>query len=134
LRRTERGMSLMVAIFLIVVIAVLSAMAISVGTAASSSTGRQLQADRAWAAARAGLEWGAYRALVQGSCVGSTTLNLTQSVLNGFTVTVTCTRSNHNEGPVSYSVFDVTAFAQSGTFGDRDYASRRLVSRYSNAP
>jgi MSHA biogenesis protein MshP len=133
-RRVQRGMSLVVAIFLIVVIAVLSALAVSLGTAASGSTSLQLQADRALAAARAGIEWGAYRALVQGSCVGSTPLNLNQSVLNGFTVTVTCTRSNHNEGAVNYSVFDVTAFAQSGNFGEQDYASRRLVSRFSNAP
>jgi MSHA biogenesis protein MshP len=134
MRCAQRGMSLVVAIFLIVVIASLSALAVSLGTAAGASTNLQLQADRALAAARAGLEWGAYRALVQNSCAASTVLNLHQAALNGFRITVSCTRANHNEGSLNYAIFDLVSFAQSGTFGDRDYASRRLVSRYSNAP
>lgn len=133
--RSQRGMSIVVAIFLIVVIASLSAFAVSVGDATGRSTSLHLQADRALAAARAGSEWAAYQALVQNQCApGSTTLNLDQGALRGFRVTVTCRRSNHNEGATNYSVFDVSSFAQSGNFGDVDYASRTVVSRFSNAP
>lgn len=124
-------MSLVVAIFLIVVIALLSAFAVSMGAASSESTNLQLSADRARAAARAGLEWGAYRARVQGvSCPAppqppaSTRLNLNQSALNGFRVTVTCQRNNAN------SVFDISAFAQRGNFGANNYASYTLSGRY----
>lgn len=134
MRGRQRGMSMVVAIFLIVVIASLAAFAVSVGDAASRSTSLHLQADRALAAARAGTEWAAYRALVQDQCTPSTTLNLNQAALRGFRVTVSCTRSNHNEGAINYSVFDVSSFAQSGNFGASDYASRTVVSRFSNAP
>jgi MSHA biogenesis protein MshP len=134
MNHSQRGMSIVVAIFLIVVIASLSAFAVTVGDAASGSTSLHLQADRALAAARAGTEWAAYQALMQNQCAPTTTLNLDQAALRGFRVTVTCTRSNHNEGAINYSVFDVSSFAQSGDFGASDYATRTVVSRFSNAP
>jgi hypothetical protein len=109
-RSRQRGMSLVVAIFLIV------------------------SSDRAIAAARAGTEWGAYRALVQNACAATATLNLAQSALRGYRVTVTCTRTNHTEGATTYAVFDINSFAQLGNFGAGNYVSRRIVSRYTNAP
>ena len=130
----QRGMSLVVAIFLIVVIASLAAFAVSVGGATRDATNLQLSADRAVAAARAGNEWGAYRALVQNACAASTVLNLNQAALRGYRVTVTCTRTNHTEGAVTYAVFDVSAFAQLGNFGAANYVSRRISARYSTAP
>jgi MSHA biogenesis protein MshP len=125
--RRQRGMSLVVAIFLIVVIALLSAFAVSVGTASTISTNQQLSADRARAAARTGLEWGAYRARVLGICPAfpaTALLVLNQVALNGFRVTVTCQRDNAG------TVFDITAFAQRGNYGSDNYASHTLVQRF----
>jgi len=127
-------MSLVVAIFLIVVIASLAAFAVTAGTATRESANLGLQADRALDAARAGTEWGAYRALVQNQCAATTTFNLTQAALRGFRVTVRCLRSNHTEGAVTYAVWDVESFAQWSNFGAADYASRTVTARYSNAP
>jgi MSHA biogenesis protein MshP len=123
--RQQRGMSMVVAIFLIVIVALLAAFAVSVGNATSDSTNQQLLASRARAAARAGLEWGAYSASVQGVCVGFPpfpVVPLNQSALAGFRVEVRCVG---NAG-----VFDITAFAQRGNFGQAEYASHRLVSRF----
>jgi MSHA biogenesis protein MshP len=125
MRCRQRGMSLVVAIFLIVIVALLSAFAVSVGTANNESINQQLSADRARAAAKAGLEWGAYRAVVQGLCASVPpfpVLNLNQSALNGFRVEVRCAGNG--------GVFDITAFAQRGNFGAAGYASHRLVSRF----
>lgn len=129
--RRQRGMSLVVAIFLIVVIALLSAFAVSMGAASSESRNLQLSADRARAAARAGLEWGAYRAMVQlAPCAApplppaSAVLVLNQGALNGFRVTVTCQRNT------ARTVYDITAFAQRGNFGTNNYASHTLTGRY----
>jgi MSHA biogenesis protein MshP len=124
--RRQRGMSLVVAIFLIVVIALLSAFAVSVGTASSQSTNQQLSADRARAAARAGLEWGAYRARVLGLCPAATppAVALNQGALAGFRFTVTCQRD------AAGTVFDITSFAQRGNFGSANYASFRLTQRF----
>jgi len=133
-QRRERGMSMIVAIFLIVVIASLAAFAVTAGTATRESTNLGLQADRALDAARAGTEWGAYRALVQNSCAASTTFNLTQAALRGFRVTVRCMRTNHTEGATTYAVWDIESFSQWSNFGAADYASRTVSVRVSNAP
>jgi MSHA biogenesis protein MshP len=125
MRRRQRGVSLVVAIFLIAVVASLAAFAVSVGTANHEVISQQLLADRAHAAAKAGLEWGAYRAVVQGACVNVPpypVMNLTQSALRGFRVEVRCVGNG--------GVFDITAVAQHGNFGQADYASRTLVSRF----
>jgi MSHA biogenesis protein MshP len=137
LRRHQRGMSLVVAIFLIVVIASLAAFAVTAGTSTRESANLGVQADRALSAARAGTEWAAYRALVQSVCVQGTVtaFNLTQGALNGFKVTVTITaRTNHLEAGIPYFVCDVDSFAQWSKFGAADYASRRISARFSNAP
>jgi MSHA biogenesis protein MshP len=134
-RSRERGMSLVVAIFLITVIASLSAFAVTVGTATRESENLQLQADRAMAAARAGSEWGAYRALVNNNCVANPPFNLAQGALRGFRVTVTCARTTHVEGALPpYFVYDIVSTAQWSNFGAASYAYRRVSKRVSNAP
>ncbi len=125
MRHRQRGVSLVVAIFLIVIVASLSAFAVSVGTANYEVISQQLLADRARAAANAGLEWGAYRAVVQSTCVSVPpypVVNLTQAALRGFRVEVRCAGAG--------GVFDITAIAQHGNFGQANYASRTLVRRF----
>jgi hypothetical protein len=118
-------MSLVVAIFLITVIASLAAFAVTVGTATGESSNLQLQADRAQAAAHAGSEWGAYRALVQGLCAANPPFNLTQGALGGFRVTVNCTAESVGVN----TVYRIDSFAQWSNFGAADYASRRVITR-----
>ena len=124
-RTRQRGMSLVVAIFLITVIASLAAFAVNVGTATHETENLQLQADRAMAAARAGAEWAAYRALVNNSCAAGTTFNLTQAALRGFRVTVTCAAQSLPPN----TVYTIDSFAQWGNFGASNYASRRVSRR-----
>ena len=127
MKRAQRGMSLVVAIFLIVAIALLSAAAVSVGRANSESTNEMLLADRARAAAEAGLEWAAYRVLVQGvacATVNGQQLPLSLGALRGFRVTITCQRA------ATAAVFDLSAFAQSGNFGQDAYASHTVARRF----
>jgi MSHA biogenesis protein MshP len=121
----QRGMSLVVAIFLITVVASLSAFAVTVGTATREGDNLQLQADRALAAARAGLEWGTYRAVVNGACLASTNVNLTQGALRGFRVNVSCTQSS----AAPTAVYDIVAIAQINNFGALNYAYRRETRR-----
>jgi MSHA biogenesis protein MshP len=123
----QRGMSLVVAIFLITVIASLAAFAVSIGTATHESENLQLQADRAMAAARAGTEWGAYRAsqAVPICPALPVTFNLNQNALRGFRVTVACTR----RGLAPNIVYDIDSYAQWGNFGMAEYAYRRVSKR-----
>jgi MSHA biogenesis protein MshP len=127
-------MSLVVALFIVVVLGLLAAFAVSIGTSQRESANLRLASDRAAQAARAGTEWAGTRALVNNSCAAGSVLNLAQGALNGFRVTVTCSASSHVEGAVSYRVYDVTSFAQYGRFGAAGYASKTLTARFTNAP
>jgi MSHA biogenesis protein MshP len=88
-----------------------------------------LQGARAYHAARSGLEWGGFQALVNNVCNPSTTLTL-----EGFTVTLAC----QSEGPItegdqSYSVFRLTSLAEWDAYGSTNYVSRQLTSRVTSA-
>jgi MSHA biogenesis protein MshP len=130
-RRAQRGMTLIVALFLVMVISLLAAFAVSTGTAVRSSTNLTLLSGRALAAARTGAEWGAFRAINQGVCQDPyPVLNLAQGALRGFRVTVRCTaRTAHNDG-VAFVIADITARAQYGNYGQPDYVFREVTVRY----
>src|ERR1700692_4442838 len=88
--RQQSGFALIPALFLIVVLGALAAVAIRVGMGQQQAVTMSLLEARALSAAQTGIEWGAYQALNGGSCVASTTLTLTEAALNGFSVTITC--------------------------------------------
>jgi len=129
----NRGMSLIPALFLLIVVAALAAFAVRIGSAQQQTATLGLLGDRAVAAASSGTEWAAYQALNNNSCV-NTTLTLTEGALQGFRVQVTCSVTNHTEGPTTYQTFEIDAFAQWGTFGATDYVSRSVHKRVNNGP
>jgi len=108
--RTQRGFSIVTAIFLIVVLFALGTFIVSVTGLQQSSQALDVQGVRAYQAARAGIEWGAYQVLDPNNtlnplpgtcsplnwpttCAASTTLPTLAGSLSPFTVTVTCTES-----------------------------------------
>jgi len=117
----QRGVSIVTAIFLLVVLALLGAFMLSVTGLQQSSSQLDVQGVRAYQAARAGIEWGAWQVLdpnhtlnpvtcspvVLPSCpAASTNLSGLAGSLSPFTVTVTCsatinaptTEGNRNVG------------------------------------
>jgi MSHA biogenesis protein MshP len=134
--RRANGFSLVAALFLIVVVAALGAFAVRIGGGEQQTVNLQLLSARALAAANSGIEFGAYRALVDGSCVAAT-LNLTEAAANGFTVNVTCSSTLHTEGsvtPNNVSVFRIDATAFAGVYGMPDYVSRHVYATFTNVP
>lgn len=122
---TQRGAALVVAVFLIVVLALLAAVAVRLTAIQGHNVNLNLLGARALNAARTGIEWSAQRTLATGTCFsGSTTLS--EGALNGFDVTVSCSQTSHAEGASTVTVFAITAFASNGTYGQPDYVSRRL--------
>ena len=92
----QHGVSLVTAIFLLVVLAALGVAIVSVSSGSQISAALDVQGSRAYQAARTGVEWGLFRqlrpALVPGTCFSTTTFALPAgSSLAGFTVTVSCT-------------------------------------------
>ena len=87
---------------------------------------------RALAAAGAGIEWGAYRAL-NGSCAASTTLNLTEASLNGYSVVVTCVGTAFANGAATNNSYVIKAAASFGTYGQPSYVHRVVSATFTDA-
>ena len=125
--RSMRGFSVVAALFLLVVLALLGAAIVSVIGVQQASGQLDLLGVRAYHSARAGVEWGARSVLdpdntlnpascsppVMPSCpVSPTNLNTLAASLSAFTVTVTCTQTaDTTEGNRSLRVFTVVATA-----------------------
>jgi MSHA biogenesis protein MshP len=127
-----RGFSLVPALFLLVVLAALGAVAVRLSAVEHQTFVLALQSSRAYAAAQAGIEWSSYQALVNGSC-GNSSVALTEGGLSGFTVDTTCSSTTHSEGATTTSVYVLDAFAYSGVYGTPDYVSRRVRATVTDA-
>lgn len=112
LKPLHSGFSLVGAIFLLVVLALLSAAIVSVVGTQQASSALDVQGVRAYHAARAGIEWGLYRQLqptVSPTCFATSSFALPAgSSLSGFTVTVSCTLTT---GPGSLQRRQLTSIA-----------------------
>ncbi len=70
-RNAQAGVALATAIFLIVVLAGLGAIALTVSGLQHTSSARDVMGAKAYQAARSGLEWGAHKVLQQAAAPGS---------------------------------------------------------------
>ena len=130
--RRQRGFALVVAIFLLVVLASLGVYIVKISGVQHATVNIALLGSRAFEAARTGIEWGAFQALDSGACT-TTTLSLTEGGLTGFDVDVTCSSSAHTESGNAYTLFLIDVEARNGVYGTPDYVSRRMQARVTNA-
>jgi MSHA biogenesis protein MshP len=123
----QRGFSIVTAIFLIVVLGLLGVFIVAVVGLQQQSQALDVQGVRAYQAARAGIEWGAYQVLEPNASLGTCgpppvampdcpATNPTHLALAGslstFTVTVQCTlRADTTEGNRNVRVFEIVATA-----------------------
>ena len=129
---SQQGFALIPALFLIVVLGALALVAVRVGSGQQQTVIMVLQETRALSAAQAGIEWGAYQS-VHGSCAASTTLNLTEAALNGFTVIVTCAATTFTNGAATSFSYVLKSTATTGTYGQPSYVHRAVSGTYTNA-
>ena len=91
LPRRARGFALVLAVFLIVSLAAIGAYLLTVSNVQVESSTKDELGARAYQAARAGLEWGAYRALRDLNCApGPIVITFSAAQLAGFQAEVTC--------------------------------------------
>jgi MSHA biogenesis protein MshP len=146
----QKGFSLVAAIFLLVVLALMGALIASVTAMQQSGGQLDLSGVRAYGSARSGLEWAAHHVLDPGnaepacglrSCPASpTNLNSLSGSLSGFVVTVTCTQAaNTSESNRNVRVFQIVATACNQPSGGscpnaspaNGYVERRLEATFS---
>jgi MSHA biogenesis protein MshP len=125
-RSAQRGFALVAAVLVMVVLSLLGAWMLSLSNTQRISSVRDLLGSRAYYAARAGMEWGAYQAML-GNCSASAALPSAVAA-TGFDVQVACARTGPlSEGSVSnIMVYEITATASTGSLGAHDYAERQL--------
>lgn len=130
----EKGFTLVVAVFLITALAVLGLFMVSISGTQHQTTMLAGLGAQGFYAARAGAEWGVYRALNGASCnttFGSGTLAGTMA---DYTVTVSCTSTAHTvAGGSNFTVWNVTSTAVRGALGDRNHVARTLTISFTDA-
>lgn len=128
-RKQQGGFSLVMAIFIIVVLGGIAVFAARVSTMQQESNSLDEEGQMAFHAARSGIEWGTYQAIVNASCVGSTQFTIAvQTSLTttaNYTETVTCSQSATTEGVTAISVYNITATSNNMNSG-RMYVERQL--------
>lgn len=126
------------AIFLIVVVALIAAFIVTVGSVQHTTSAFAVVGARAHFAAMSGVEWGAQQVLdnpVTPTCFPSpSTFTVSGGGSGNFTLTLTCAQTTVTEAAVSYEVFDFDVLAEFGTSGQEDYFSRTVSASVTSAP
>jgi MSHA biogenesis protein MshP len=122
----QHGFSLVSAIFLLVVIAALGTFAVTLSTTQQQSAALDVLGARAYQASRAGIEWGAYQALQNNSCVASQVLAAMPNTLANFNVRVDCTSKPASEASATVTMYQLTSTAKQGTAATPNYVERQM--------
>ena len=110
-RERQGGIGLIAAVFLLVVIGGLIAFLLRMSSLQHSTAALDVQGARAFQSARAGIEWGVYRALQDSSCAASASFVLAAD-LSDFTVTVQCVDTPYTEVDATVkNVYSIVATA-----------------------
>ena len=103
----QRGFVLPMAIFLLVVLSGLAVYLANVTQSNLATSALELQGERAYWAAQAGVEAGIYQAAHGGGCTASQNIALP----TGFTVTAQCVAAPTKEGGKTVTVYTLTGIA-----------------------
>lgn len=108
----QRGVSIVTAIFIIVILAGLAGFAARILSVQQQSSGLDVLGAQAYAAAQSGIDWGAYQVLDgTPTCALSTNLAMPAGPLAAFGVTVTCASSAHTEAGAAVTIYQLAATA-----------------------
>lgn len=126
----QHGFGLVAAMFVIIIIAaVITAMA-RLAETQNATNSMAIQQARAYQAARAGLEWGIYKAIKVSPPSCNPNSSFTPDGFVGFRVTVDCASVDVGlvaEENKTVTFYTITATAEYGSAGGPDYAFRRLT-------
>lgn len=104
------GFALPTAVFLLVILAALGGFILTVSSLQSRGLALDVLSTRAMQAAKAGVEYGAFQALVNTSCPAAASF-APGGALAGFTVTVTCTEATPDEAGTTKHIYTLISTA-----------------------
>ncbi len=142
-RKIQHGFSIVSAIFLLVILAALGAFMLTFSTVQHTTSMQDVQGAKAYQAARAGVEWGAYQILQ--NTAGSFASNCRAAApspgpaqvlpalggtLAGFAVSVGCTAISYNEGTRTGAnpvwIYRIASTSTIGVLGQTSYVERQI--------
>lgn len=125
-RSNQQGVSLVVTLFVLVVLATLGGYVARISTVQHAGTAISMQSARAWYLALSGLDWLVDRVDSSGCPAVPTTFTS-----DSFEIRVSqCDSRAVIEGANSYNLYNVTVSASYGNFGDADFVSRRVSASF----
>lgn len=105
--RHQNGFGVIAAIMVLVVLGMFAAAIVKFGTGQAMGSAQDVSSAQAWQSARAGLEWGLYRAVRPGQpwhtvagCNAASATPVSFRVDGGMMVSVRCEARDYNEGEV----------------------------------
>lgn len=102
----SRGVAVISAIFLLVVLAALGAFMVTFSNTQQLTSAQDVRGTQAYWAARAGLDWAIPQVIANNSCPAA----LSTFVVNNFEVQTSCSTSSFNEG-VTATLVNITSMA-----------------------
>ena len=139
IKNKQHGFTLVMAIFILVVLALLGGYMMRLSGVQHTTTSHALQSARAYQAAKAGINWAAATISkdtdnIQAGCAAvNTKAVLPLAALPEFTVTVKCNLSGpYLEGSNKVYVYAITAHSEFGTYSGIDYISRKIEASFYN--
>jgi MSHA biogenesis protein MshP len=116
LARQQTGFTLVSVLFIVVVLAALGAALATISVRQQMGSASEMDSARALQAAHAGLEWAAFQVLrnpappaAAPACFGAT--SFVAAGLDGFTVTVQCSRTSASDGATAIVFYQLVANA-----------------------
>ena len=125
MKAKQNGFSLVVAIFILVILALLGSYMVRLGGSQRTTTLYAIQGARAYQAARSGVEWARAKINADGNCSAINGASLTFPGINGFTVTLGCSSQAYTE-ITALDFYTVTSASEYGNFTQPDYVYRKL--------
>lgn len=135
----QRGFAIVTAIFLVVILAALGAYMVTTSTTQNIASAQDLQGERAYQAARTGVEWGLYQ-ILQNDVAGGFAASCRAAApgtfvsplpLAGYSVNVSCKATSHIEGTRLIGnplwIYQLTSTATIGAVGAMNYVDRQII-------
>lgn len=133
--KKQKGINLISAIFLVVIIAGIGIFMFNITNVQRQTSTFSIMSSRGLFAAESGVQWGIFAVLQTNDCSAfPDTFNISDGVTTQFSVTVTCLPSTHTENPDTYNVYSLVSTATSGSVGDPSYFSRVIRASVTDAP
>ncbi len=126
----QAGFAAVAAIFLVVVMAAMGAFMVSISNAQQLASAVDLQGNRAYWAARAGLEWALGAVSLNPSASACASPPTTVDTGATFNLAVTCNLQSYSEGVVTVKIFTLKSVASWGTAGSVAFVERSVSATY----